>query len=58
MHGKGEFAKIKIICNIPIEAANIHNIRQDLHIQTLIVVKLKRDLKYRDYAYFEHVRHS
>ena len=27
MHGKGEYSKIKrIICNVPIEAANICNI--------------------------------
>ena len=49
MHGKGEFAKLKgSICNIFTEAANIDS-------DGLIAVKLKRDLKYRGYVYFEPV---
>ena len=58
MHGKGEFAKIKgNICNIPNEAANICNILpRPADSNGLIVVKLKRDLKYRGYVYFEPVR--
>ena len=57
MHGKGEFAKIKCsICNIPIEIANICNILpRPSDSNGLIVVKLKRDLKYRGYVYFEPV---
>ena len=58
MHGKRHFAKINgSICNIPIETANICNILprpQDSN--RLIMVKLKRDLKYRGYVYFEPVR--
>ena len=58
MHGKGEFFKIKrIIYNIPIEAGNLCNIlRRSAVSNGLIVVKLKRDLKYRGYVYFEPVR--
>ena len=58
MHGKGEFVKIKgSICNIPIETANICNILPRLADSNgLIVVKLKRDLKCRDYVYYEPVR--
>ena len=58
MHGKGEFCKIKAsICNIPIEAANICNILPRPEFSSgLIVVKLKRDLKYRGRVYFEPVR--
>ena len=52
MHRKGEFAKSKgSICNIPIETANICNIlASHADSNELIVVKLKRDLKYRDYV--------
>ena len=58
MHGKGEFSKIKgSICNIPVEAANICNILPRPAVSNgLIVVKLKRDLKYRGHVYFEPVR--
>ena len=58
MHGKGEFSKIKgSICNIPVEAANICNILPRPVVSNgLIVVKLKRDLKYRGHVYFEPVR--
>ena len=57
MHGKGESAKIKSsICNILIEAANICNILPRLPDSTgLILVKQKRDLKYRGYIHFEPV---
>ena len=57
MHGIGEFAKSKgSICNIPIKTANICNILPS-HADSneLIVVKVKRDLKYRGYVYFEPV---
>ena len=58
MPGKGEFFKIKRgICNIPIEAGNIYNILPRPAVSNgLIVVKLKRDLKYRGHVYFEPVR--
>ena len=58
MHGKGEFTKNKgSICNIPIEVANICNILpRPADSNGLIVVKLKRDLKYRVYVYFQPVR--
>ena len=57
-HGKGEFSKIKgSICNIPIEVANVCNILPRPSVSNgLIVVKLKRDLKYRGHVYFEPVR--
>ena len=57
MHGKGNFSKIKgTICNIPIEKANVCNILpRPTDSNGLIVVKLKRDLKYRGYIYFEPV---
>ena len=58
MHEKGEFSKIKgSICNIPIEASSICNILPRPAVSNeLIVVKLKRDLKYRGHVYFEPVR--
>ena len=58
MHVKRECAKIKgCICNILIEAANICNILQrPADSNRLILVKLKRDLKYRGYVYFDPVR--
>ena len=58
MHGKQEFAESKgSICNIPIETANIFNILpRPTDSNELIVVKLKRDLNYRGYVYFEPVR--
>ena len=57
MHGKEEFAESKgSICNIPIETANIFNILpRPTDSNELIVVKLKRDLNYRGYVYFEPV---
>ena len=54
MHGKGEFAKIKgSICNIPLKQQIFAVFCQDLQIETdslFIVMKLKRDLKYRGYC--------
>ena len=45
-----------VICNIPIEAANICNILpRPAESNGLIVVKIKQDLKYRCYVYFEPV---
>ena len=60
MHGKGEFAKInRSVCNIPIEVPNICNIfPRTKDSSGLIVVKLRRDLKYRGYVYFEPVGSS
>ena len=57
MHGKCEFFKIKgNICNIPIEAGNICNISPGPAVfYGLIVVKLKKDPKYRDHVYFQPV---
>ena len=54
MHGKGEFSKIKeSICNIPVEVANVCNFLPRTSVSNgLIVVKLKRDLKYRGHVYF------
>ena len=58
MHGKGEFSKIKeSIYNILIEVANVCNILPKPSVSNgLIVVKLKRDLKYRGHVYFEPIR--
>ena len=58
MHGKGELAKMKgSICNVPIEAAIICIILPRKAVSNeLFVVKLRRDLKYRDHVYFESVR--
>ena len=58
MRENGESLKIKVsICNIPIEAANICNIIPRPKVSNgLIVVKLKRGLKYRVHVYFEPVR--
>ena len=57
MHGKGEFSKIKgSICNVLIETGNVCNILPRLAVSSgLILVKLKRDLKYEGYVYFEPV---
>ena len=58
MHGKGEFSKIKgSICNVLIEIQNICNILSRPEVSNgLILVKLKRDLKYRGHVYLEPVR--
>ena len=57
MHGKSDFSKIKgSICNIPTEVANVCNTLPRPSISYgSIVVKLKRDLKYRGHVYFEPV---
>ena len=58
MHGKGEFSKIKgSICNIPVEAGGVCKVLpRAADSNGLIIVKLKRDLKYRGHVYFEPVR--
>ena len=55
MHGKGKLSKIKeSVCNIPIETANICNILPRPAVSNgLVIVKLKRDLKYKNHVYFE-----
>ena len=57
MKGKDLFCKIKEhIWNISIEAANICNILQRPAISNgLILVKLKRDLKFIDHVYFKPI---
>ena len=56
MYGKGEPCKVKE-SYVPIEAANICNILPGPAVSNrLIVVNLKRDLKYRGHVYFEPVR--
>ena len=51
-HGKGEFCKTKgSIYKVPMEASNLCNIlTRSAASNGLIVVKLKRDLKYRGYS--------
>ena len=58
MHEKGELFKIKeIICNVPIETANVCNILPRPAVSNgLILVKLKCNLKYRGHVYFKPVR--
>ena len=58
MHGKGEFAKIKgSICNVPKETSNIYKVLpRPADNNGLILVKLKRHLKYRGHVIFEPVR--
>ena len=58
---KGTLQKLRVVLlikgNIPIETANICNILpRPADSNRLIAVKLKRDLKYRGYVYFEPVR--
>lgn len=55
MHEKRKSTRLKgSICNILIEAANICNIFPVLtDSNKFVVVKLKRDLKYRGYVYLE-----
>ena len=57
MHEIGQFSKTNgSICNVPIETANVCNILPRLAVSNeLILVKLKRDLKYRGHVYFEPV---
>ena len=54
MHGKGEFAKVKEnICNIPVETDTVCNVLpRPVNNNGLVIVKLKRHLRYRGYAYF------
>ena len=58
MHGKGESSKINgSICNFPIETANVGNILTRTAVfNGLILVKLKRYLKYRYHIYVESAR--
>ena len=58
MHGKGEFSKIKEnVCNIPTVATNIYNVLPRPSVSNgLIVIKLKRNLKYRGHECFKPVR--
>ena len=58
MHGKGEFSKIKGgICNVPMETSNICKVLpRPTDSNGLILVKLKRHLKYRGHVIFEPVR--
>ena len=55
MHGKGEFAKLKgSLFNISTETSNTCNFfPRPADSNGLIVVKLKRDLKYKGYDFFE-----
>ena len=55
MHEKRKSTRLKgSICNILIEAANICNIFPVLtDSNKFVVVRLKRDLKYRGYVYLE-----
>ena len=54
MHGKGQFAKIKgRIFNVPIETSNIFKVLpRPTDSNGLILVKLKRYLKYQGHAIF------
>ena len=58
MYGKGEFSKIKgTICNVPVETSDVcKTLPRPADSNGLILVKLKRDLKYRGHVYFEPVR--
>ena len=60
MHGKGGFAKVKeSICNIPVETDTVCNVLpRPVNNNGFVIVKLKRHLRYRWYAYFEPVRPS
>ena len=55
MHGKGEFSKMKgNIVNVLIETENVCNILpRSVNNNGLIIVKLKRHLRYRGHVYFE-----
>ena len=58
MHGKEECAKITgNVCNIPVEndaACNV--LPRPVNKKGLVIVKLKRHLRYRGYVCFESVR--
>ena len=60
MYRKGKFAKIKgNICNITVEIDTVfHVFSRPVNNNGLVIVKLKRYLSYRAYAYFEPVRPS
>ena len=60
MYRKGKFAEIKgNICNIPVETDTVfHVFSRPVNNNGLVIVKLKRYLSYRGYAYFEPVRPS
>ena len=57
MHGEAEFSKSKrSISNIPIDAENISNLFPKAAFSNrVIIVKLKRELKYRSHLYFGSV---
>ena len=58
MHGEGGFSKIiGSICNIRIEVSHICNVLPMPAVSSgSIVVKLKRNLKYRGHVYLEPAR--
>ena len=57
MHAKGEFSKIKgNIINVPVDTENICNILpRSCDSNGLIIVKLKRHMKYQGHVFFEPV---
>ena len=59
-HGKGEFSKIKEnIINVPVNTENTCNrLPRSCDSNGLIIVKLKRRMKYRGHVFFEPVRSS
>ena len=60
MHGKGEFVKIVgNICNILVETDMVFNVLpRPINNNGLVLAKLKRQLRYQRYVYFEPVRPS
>ena len=60
MHEKGEFVKIMgNICNIPVKTDMVCNVLpRPINNNGLVLVKLKRHLRYQGYVYFEPVRPS
>ena len=58
MHGKGEFSKIKgSICNVPIDSDDVCNILpRGADSNGLVIVKLKRQLKYKGHVHFQPIR--
>ena len=58
MHGKEECAKITgNVCNIPVENdAGCNVLPRPVNKKGLVIVKLKRHLRYRGYVCFESVR--
>ena len=57
MHGQGEFSKIKgNIINVSVDTENICNILpRSCYSNGLIIVKLKRHMKYPGHVFFEPV---